>query len=58
MNTIWIIVFTLAMVAQGIYIRQIEKEIEAIKSWYPFCQILKIKIPEKDDFDFGGDKDD
>lgn len=27
------------------------KEIEAIKSWYPFCEILKIKIPEKDDFE-------
>lgn len=29
------------------------KEIEAIKSWYPFCEILKIKIPEKEDFDIG-----
>ena len=29
-----------------------DKEIEAIKSWYPFCQILKIKIPEKDDFEW------
>ena len=29
------------------------KEIEAIKSWYPFCQLLKIKIPEKEDFDIG-----
>ena len=29
------------------------KEIEAIKSWYPFCEILKIKIPEKDDFERG-----
>lgn len=28
------------------------KEIEAIKSWYPFCEILKIKIPEKDDFEW------
>lgn len=28
------------------------KEIEAIKSWYPFCEILKIKIPDK-----GGDKE-
>ena len=27
------------------------KDIEAIKSWYPFCEILKIKIPEKDDFE-------
>ena len=29
-----------------------DDEIEAIKSWYPFCEILKIKIPEKDDFEW------
>lgn len=29
-----------------------DQEIESIKSWYPFCQILKIKIPEKDDFEW------
>ena len=23
------------------------KEIEVIKSWYPFCDIFKIKIPKK-----------
>lgn len=33
-------------------------EIEAIKSWYPFCEILKIKIPEKDDFDFDNGESD
>ena len=27
------------------------EEIDAIKSWYPFCELLKIKIPEKDDFE-------
>lgn len=27
-------------------------EIKRIKSWYPFCEILKIKIPEKDDFEW------
>lgn len=25
------------------------KEIEAIKSWYPFCEILKMKINREDD---------
>lgn len=23
-----------------------DKEIEAIKSWYPFCEIMKIRIPK------------
>lgn len=34
-----------------------DKEIEAIKSWYPFCQIFKIKIPEKDDFEWEDEND-
>lgn len=32
------------------------EEIDAIKSWYPFCEILKIKIPEEDDFEIDKDK--
>ena len=32
------------------------KEIDGIKSWYPFCEILKIKIPEADDFEIDKDK--
>lgn len=27
------------------------KDIEVIKSWYPFCDIFKIKIPKKKDFE-------
>ena len=23
-----------------------DQEIEAIKSWYPFCEIMKMKIPK------------
>lgn len=49
--TFWLIVLTIGFIVQGAYIRSLEKEIEAIKSWYPFCEILKIKIPEKDDFE-------
>lgn len=33
-------------------------EIERIKSWYPFCEILKIKIPEKDDFEWEKEEED
>lgn len=25
-----------------------DKEIEAIESWYPFCELMKIKIPKDD----------
>lgn len=28
------------------------KDIEAIKSWYPFCEIMKMRIPKNK----GGDK--
>lgn len=27
------------------------KDIEVIKSWYPFCEIFKTKIPKKHDFE-------
>lgn len=27
------------------------QEIDAIKSWYPFCEIMKLHIPDKDDFE-------
>lgn len=31
-----------------------DDEIEAIKSWYPFCEIMKIRIPKRK----GGDNND
>lgn len=46
MTTLWLIVLTLGFIVQGVYIRSIEKEIEAIKSWYPFCEIMKMRIPK------------
>ena len=27
------------------------KDIESIKSWYPFCEFMKIRIPNADDCD-------
>ena len=44
--TFWCIVLTIGFIVQGAYIRSLEKEIEAIKSWYPFCEIMGIQIPE------------
>lgn len=52
MTTFWLTILTIGFIAQGWYIHQLEEEIEAIKSWYPFCEIMKIKIPEKDDFEW------
>lgn len=48
----WLFVLTIIIIAQGKMITDLMEEIEAIKSWYPFCEILKIKIPEKDDFEW------
>lgn len=50
MKTFIIFLLSVAIIIQDIKIKWLEDEIEAIKSWYPFCQLLKIKIPEKDDF--------
>jgi hypothetical protein len=51
--TFWCIVLTIGFIVQGAYIRRLEKEIEAIKSWYPFCEIMKIRIPKNK----GGDSE-
>lgn len=51
--TIWNIVNSFLSITAILALFSNHKEIEAIKSWYPFCEILKIKIPEKEDFDIG-----
>lgn len=47
----WLLILTIIAIAQGKIIADLMDEIDAIKSWYPFCEILKIKIPEKDGFE-------
>ena len=44
MTTLGLIVLTIGFVVQGWYIRRLEEEIEAIKSWYPFCEIVKMDL--------------
>lgn len=51
MTTLCLLVLVIGLAIQGWQIRSLEKEIEAIKSWYPFCEIMKIRISE----DKGGD---
>lgn len=46
----WLFILTIIIVIQGKRISELTDEIESIKSWYPFCEMLKLKIPEKDDF--------
>lgn len=48
----WLFILTIIIIIQGKTIINLTEEIEAIKSWYPFCEILKIKTPEKDDFEW------
>ena len=45
---IWDIVISFLAVTAllGSYLNY--KEIESIKSWYPFCEIMKMKIGEKE----------
>ena len=44
MNTIWLLAISLVLVLQGIELRHIEKNQKAFESWYPFCEIMKMKI--------------
>lgn len=47
--TFWYVLLTIGFIVQGAYIRSLEEEIEAIKSWYPFCEIMKMRIPKDKD---------
>ena len=48
---IWNIVLTFLLWTVILVSKKNYDEIEAIKSWYPFCEIMKIRIPK----DKGGD---
>lgn len=48
---LWNILLTILVLAQGVIIRELLDEIEAIKSWYPFCEIMKMRIPDDKDGD-------
>ena len=41
---IWNVILTMLYLHFILCIGKLAKEIEAIKSWYPFCEISKIKI--------------
>lgn len=57
LNTLWLVVLTVLVLQQGYYMRKLEKELEEeidaikswIKSWYPFCEIMKMRISKKED---------
>lgn len=44
---IWNMVVSIIAITALIGGYQNYKEIEAIKSWYPFCEIMKIKLDEE-----------
>ena len=46
MTILWLIALTILVCLQGAMIRSAIKEIEAIKSWYPFCEIMTMRIPK------------
>lgn len=48
----WNIVNSFLSVTAILAVFNNHKDIEAIKSWYPFCEIMKMRIPK----DKGGDE--
>ena len=48
----WNIVNSFLSVTAIVAVFNNHKDIEAIKSWYPFCEIMKMRIPK----DKGGDE--
>lgn len=48
MTGIAIIALSIVVILQGVRLKWLENEVEAIKSWKPFVDICKIRIPEED----------
>lgn len=44
---IWNIFLTASFIFLILVIGKLIEQIEAIKSWYPFCELLKIKIDKE-----------
>ena len=44
--TMWSIVNSFLSVTAILAVFNNHKDIEAIQSWYPFCEIMKIRIPK------------
>ena len=45
---IWNIFLTTSFIFLILVIGKLIEQIEAIKSWYPFCELLKIKIDKEE----------
>lgn len=45
----WNLILSFLVLTALLASKKNDDEIEAIKSWYPLCEIMKIKIPEEDD---------
>lgn len=47
----WNLILSFLVLTALLASKKNDDEIEAIKSWYPFCEIMKIRIPK------GGDEE-
>lgn len=45
----WNLVLTFLALTAILASKKNDDEIEAIKSWHPFCEIMKMKIPKGED---------
>ena len=47
--TMWNVVLTFLACTAILVGKKNDDDIEAIKSWYPFCEIMKMRIPKGGD---------
>ena len=47
----WNLILSFLVLTALLASKKNDDEIEAIKSWYPFCDIFKTRIPKKHDFE-------
>ena len=44
--TFWLILLTIIVIVEGAIIRDCIERLDAFESWYPFCELMKMKLQE------------
>ena len=47
--TFWLIILTIIVIIEGFIIRDCIERLDAFESWYPFCELMKMRISKDKD---------
>lgn len=44
---VWLIILSIIIFLQGVIINDLRDRVERFESWYPFCELMKMKFEEE-----------